>query len=189
VATTTLAVSPSEAPDVNRPDQNPNRSMPMTRKKPKPVRWPPVGLLPRPRFAELEEHEREAIRSTLAGYEKFGVYGYDEDGRLYAGMVLTELLLAILRHVQEIDGAPARCRNRKCRKGRCHMFIDDDGAGVCPGGIRMSSIDRAGVILSGIMAVYKYYHPAWFDYAAEKDAEAELEERAEMAAMEGIEEA
>ena len=155
----------------------------MTRKKSKPVRWPPVGLLPRPRFTELEEHEREAIRSTLAGYEQFGAYGYGEDGRLYAGMDLTELLLAILRHVQEVDGAPARCRNRQCRKGRCHLYIGDDGAGVCQGGIRMSSIDRAGVILSGIMAVYKHYHPAWFDYAAQKDAEAELEERAEMAAM------
>ena len=149
----------------------------MTRKRSKRVPRPPVGQLPRPRFAELEEHEREEIRSTLAAYEEWGAYGYDEDGRLYACMDLAELLLTILRHVQDVDGAPARCRNRQCRKGRCHMYIDDDDAGVCPGGIRMSSIDRAGVILSGIMAVYKHYHPAWFDYAAEKDAKAGMEEK------------
>ena len=141
----------------------------MTRKK-KPDPWPPVGLRPRLRFAELEEHEQEHIRSTLAGYEKFGAYDYDQDGQLYSCMDLTELLLAILRHVQEVDGAPARCRNRQCRKGRCHMYIDDDDAGVCPGGVRKASIDKAGVILSGLMAVYKYYHPAWFDHAAELDA-------------------
>ena len=120
----------------------------MTRKK-KPDPWPPVGLRPRLRFAELEEHEQEHIRSTLASYEKFGAYDYDQDGQLYSCMDLTELLLAILRHVQEVDGAPARCRNRQCRKGRCHMYIDDDDAGVCPGGVRKASIDKAGVDRQG----------------------------------------
>jgi hypothetical protein len=155
----------------------------MTRRRPKPAPPPPVGRQPRLRFDELEEEEREYIRRTLAGHDDWGsAYAYDEDGRLYAGMELAELLLAILRHVQEVDGAPARCRNRPCRGGRCHMYIDEDEAGVCQGGIKMSSIDRAGVVLSGLLAVFKHYYPAWFDHAAEKDAAREKAEAAAEAA-------
>jgi hypothetical protein len=152
----------------------------MTRRKLNTAPPRPAALPPRERFAELTEIERDFIRETMAGYDKWGAYGYDEDGNLYAGAVLAELLLAILRHVQEVDGAPARCRDRQCRAGRCHMFIDDDDAGVCHGGIRKASIDRAGVVLSGVMAVFKHYNPAWFDHAAERDAArekaAEMEE-------------
>jgi hypothetical protein len=151
----------------------------MTRRKLNTATPRPAALPPRERFAELTEIEREFIRETMADYGQLGAYGYDEEGRLYASMVLAELLLAILRHVQEIDGAPARCRNRQCRGGRCHMFIDGDEAGVCHGGIRKASIDRAGVVLSGVMAVFKHFCPAWFDHAAEREAAREKAEEME----------
>ncbi|MCX7305588.1 MAG: hypothetical protein NTV73_14845 [Hyphomicrobiales bacterium] len=147
----------------------------MTRKKLQAAPPPPVGLPRRLRWAEVPEFERDFIRKTLARYDEWGSFGYDEDGRLYTGMELSELLVAILRHAQDVDGAPARCRDRQCRNGRCHLFIDRDDAGVCHGGIRPASIDRAGVMLSGIMAMFRHYCPAWFEHAAEKDAEARLE--------------
>jgi len=149
----------------------------MTRKKLKTAPRPPAGLPRRVRWADASEFERDVIRETLATYDAFPSFGY-EDGRFYAGMELTELLLAILRHVQEVDGAPARCRDRQCRNGRCHMFIDEEESGICHGGIRAGSIDRAGVVLSGVLAVFKHYCPAWFEYAAEKDAAARQEQAA-----------
>jgi hypothetical protein len=158
-----------------------------------PTSTPPApsraGRRHRRRFKELPENERDLIRRSLAVYDKVPSFGYGPEGELYAGRRLADLLLVVLRHVQTLDGAPARCRKKECQKGSCHMFIDRDGAGVCPGGIGMAAVDKSGVILGGVMAILKHYCPAWFDYAAEKDAEAELEERAEMAAMEGSEEA
>ena len=147
----------------------------MTRKKLKTAPPPPPGLPRRLRWAEAPEFERDFIRETLARYDEWPSFRISEDGSLRAGMELTELLLAILRHVQEVDGAPARCRDRQCRKGRCHMFIDEEGSGVCHGGVRAGSIDKAGVMLSGVVAVFRHYYPAWFEHAAERDAEARLE--------------
>ena len=152
--------------------------MPTTR----PISTPPsrAGRRHRCRYKELPENERDLIRRSLAVYDKVPSYGYGPDGELYAGRRLAELLLVVLRHVQTLDGAPARCRMKKCHDGRCHMFIDGDEAGVCPGGIGMAAVDKSGVILGGLMAILKHYCPAWFDLAAEKDAKAEREEGAAM---------
>jgi len=175
------ALNPGVHPLTHHPKTNPTpikETKPMPRKKLQTAPPPPPCQPRRQHWADAPEFERDFIRETLAGYDMFPSFRIREDGSFYARWELSELLVAILRHAQEVDGAPARCRDRQCRKGRCHMFIDEEGSGVCHGGIRMASIDRAGVVLSGVLAVFKHYCPAWFEYAAEKDAAARREQAA-----------
>ena len=54
-----------------------------------------------------------------------------------------------MRIASDADGAPARCRQKSCRKsGHCHFQVERNGDGVCNGGIRKETMDKAVLMLA-----------------------------------------
>ena len=72
-----------------------------------------------------------------------------------------------MRYAQRLDGAPQRCRNPRCRKGVCHLTLDEDDSAVCRGGIRPAVLDSTALLLGGLIEVGRHYVPDW---VGEKDA-------------------
>jgi hypothetical protein len=53
-----------------------------------------------------------------------------------------------MRVASDADGAPSRCRRKSCRKsGHCHFEVERNGDGVCKGGIRRETMDKAVLML------------------------------------------
>ncbi len=61
---------------------------------------------------------------------------------------LCETMALALRLANSASGAPSRCRKKACRNSdRCHLKIDADGNGHCPGGIGNAVLDQAALML------------------------------------------
>jgi hypothetical protein len=58
-----------------------------------------------------------------------------------------EAILLSVRLSAEVDGAPKRCRRGACRNGHCHLTLDAEGTGHCPGGISATTLDHAAMML------------------------------------------
>jgi hypothetical protein len=59
-----------------------------------------------------------------------------------------EAILLSVRLSAKVDGAPQRCRRSVCRRnGRCHLTLDAEGDGHCPGGISERALDHAAMML------------------------------------------
>ena len=89
----------------------------------------------------------------------------EETGEVFMITEAQDLLEHALRFAATLNGAPARCRNQHCRKGRCHMKIETRdygicGDGVCGGGIGERTIDDAAKML-GFLIEFAKRHAAW----------------------------
>jgi hypothetical protein len=61
--------------------------------------------------------------------------------------VMREAILLSVRLSAKVDGAPKRCRRPACRNGHCHLTLDAEGTGHCPGGISERARDHAAMML------------------------------------------
>ena len=58
-----------------------------------------------------------------------------------------DAILLSVRLSARVDGAPKRCRRPACRDGNCHLTLDAEGTGHCPGGISELARDYAAMML------------------------------------------
>ena len=131
------------------------------RKQKKPRPQPARAANPVP--DELSEEQVAKLLQTRDFFRGGGAYGVDErTGEIYAGRDFAELVTVLLRYVQRVDGAPDRCRDPRCRNGRCHLMLEEDDTAVCRGGIRPAAIGNAALVLGGLIEVGKHYCPEWF---------------------------
>ena len=70
-----------------------------------------------------------------------------ENAHLTLPRSMREAILLSVRLCAKVDGAPQRCRRPACRNGRCHLTLDSEGTGHCPGGISELSRDYAAMML------------------------------------------
>jgi len=90
---------------------------------------------------------------------------YEDTGEVFMIPEARELLEHALRFAATLNGAPARCRNKTCQGGRCHMKIETNdygicGDAVCHGGIGERTIDDAAKML-GFLIEFAKRHAAW----------------------------
>jgi hypothetical protein len=62
-------------------------------------------------------------------------------------MPVQDAILLSVRLAAKVDGAPKRCRRPACRNGRCHLTLDKEGTGHCPGGISEQAREYAAAML------------------------------------------
>lgn len=112
---------------------------------------------------EPSEEQVAKLMQMRGFFRDGGACGIDEvTGEIHAGRDFAELVTVLLRYAQRLDGAPERCRNPRCRKGVCHLALDEDDSAVCRGGIRPAALDSAALILGGLIEVGRHYVPEWF---------------------------
>ena len=112
-----------------------------------------------------DEVSEEQADNILRARSFFQGNSYDIDevsGEVFAGPDLAELIAVLMRYVQRLDGAPERCRNKRCRNGACQLALDENGTAVCRGGIRPAAVQATTLILGGLIEVGKHYVPEWF---------------------------
>jgi hypothetical protein len=62
--------------------------------------------------------------------------------------VIRPIIIKAYRFALEFDGAPARCRSRRCKNsGRCNFTMEGDKDGVCRAGIP-GHVNLLGVLLA-----------------------------------------
>ena len=109
---------------------------------------------------EFSEEDAAFLRQIPGFYKEFPAAEVDEEtGELYVIPELEEVMTLAMRFASTLNGAPARCRNQQCSKGRCHLRIEDNGDGVCHGGIGERTMDDAAKMIGFLIEVSKHYCP------------------------------
>lgn len=123
---------------------------------------------------EISEEQADGILRARSCFRGGGAYGIDEvTGEIYAGRDFTGLITLLMRYAQRLDGAPGRCRNKRCRNGACQLALDENGTAVCRGGIRPGAIEATALIIGGLVEVGKHYLPEWFEEDGQPVGEAD----------------
>jgi hypothetical protein len=78
------------------------------------------------------------------------------DTRLPAIRNLADLAELTLRYAQTLDGAPAHCRFRECRGGRCHLRIEANGQTVCAAGIQSDAWRDVGKLIGYLIEIIDF---------------------------------
>ena len=112
---------------------------------------------------EVSEEQADNILQARSFFRGVGAYSIDEvSGEIYAGRDFAELITVLMRYAQRLDGAPGRCRNKRCRNGACQLALDEDDTAACRGGIRPAAVQATALIIGGLVEVGKHYLPEWF---------------------------
>ncbi|MBA3447875.1 MAG: hypothetical protein H0T56_09765 [Pseudaminobacter sp.] len=112
---------------------------------------------------KFSEKDAAFLRQLPGFYKEFPPAEIDEaTGELYLIPALEELLVLALRFASTLNGAPERCRNQSCGKGRCHLRLGANGDGVCQGGIGERTMEDAARMLGFLAEVGKRYCPRMF---------------------------
>ena len=83
----------------------------------------------------------------------------EETGERWVTPDLEDVLVLTMRFVLTMRGAPKDCRNPACSKSGCQLRIEENGDGVCPGGMTLQDIDTAVLMLAYLIHIGKRYAP------------------------------
>lgn len=116
---------------------------------------------------QIDELGANLARDTVTYRRYFkqtgGAFSRDENGKMHFTKEALDFLTMFYQASQEYHGAPKRCRNKDCRKGRCHLYIDDENALNCPGGISQQALNDMEAMLYGFVTVCRYCMPNLFE--------------------------
>ena len=87
----------------------------------------------------------------------------EETDTLVMAPDLAELLVMTMRFAVTMRGAPKNCRNPACRTQGCQLRLEENGDGVCPGGMTMADVDTAALMLAYLIHFAKRYAPWAFE--------------------------
>jgi hypothetical protein len=82
-----------------------------------------------------------------------------ETGETWIAREMEEVLVMAMRFALTTRGATKNCRNPRCRKIGCQLRLEENGDGVCPGGMTSADLDQAALMLAFLIHFARRYAP------------------------------